>query len=70
LYLCYVKQQKQVIMSYKEKKATARQKAIDWSTDYSLCAMSYGEIAEANVRFAKLGRRYGLTREFRENGII
>ena len=30
---------------------------------------SYGELAEAGEYFEKLGRRYGLLQEFRENAI-
>ena len=53
---------------YRKRKASARCKAIDWqATD---AAHSWEELAEATAYFEKLGRRYGLLREFRENGII
>ena len=32
-------------------------------------AWSYGELAEMQAYFEQQGRRYGLLREFRENGI-
>lgn len=31
--------------------------------------MSYSELAEVGERFYMLGKRYGLLKEFRENGI-
>ena len=31
--------------------------------------MSYNELAEASERFYTLGKRYGLLKEFRDNGI-
>ena len=31
--------------------------------------MSYSELAEVGERFYTLGKRYGLLKEFRENGI-
>ena len=57
-------------MSYTERKEAARQEAIDWQYEAAEQNMSYGELADALARFETLGRRYGLTAEFRENGII
>ena len=51
---------------YRKRKASARCKAIDWQA----AAHSWEELAEATAYFEKLGRRYGLLKEFRENGII
>ena len=48
----------------------ARQKAIDWQTDYCNNDYSYGELAAFAEYFTKLAKRYGLITEFRENGII
>lgn len=56
--------------SYQERKEAARQEAIDWQLWESENAVSYEGIAIVTAEFEKLGRRYGLTREFRENGII
>lgn len=56
--------------TYQQLKEAARQEAIDWQLDCGERSMSYGELAEAGEHFEKLGRRYGLTREFRENAII
>lgn len=54
---------------YATKKAVARQKAIDWQKDVANHNYSYGELCEFVMHFEKLGRRYGLLKEFRENGI-
>ena len=54
---------------YRKMKTRARDEAIQWQ--FSLRGNeSYGEMYVAQARFEKLGRRYGLTREFRENCII
>lgn len=54
---------------YQKGKGDAQQSAIDWQQSLRGCE-SWGETAEAQARFERLGKRYGLTREFRENGII
>ena len=51
-------------------KEDARQEAIDWQIWVSEQNLSYGELAEYQDYFTKLARRFGLTKEFRENGII
>ena len=53
-------------------KEKARQQAIEWQIDYALAneGMSYSELADAGKHFRKLGKRFGLLREFRENAII
>lgn len=51
-------------------KEEARQRAIEWQHWQSKRAMSYAEAAEWAAYFEKLGRKYGLLREYRENGII
>ena len=55
--------------TYATKKAVARQEAIDWQDGLFRDNRSYEEMREAAEHFEKLGRRYGLLREFRENGI-
>lgn len=57
-------------MSYAEKKAEIRQEAIDWQAEFPETNYSYGEMAEWSDYFTKQGKRYGLLREFRDNGII
>ena len=56
--------------TYAEKKAEIRDKAIQWQYDFADRVISWGELAEETAEFERLGRRYGLLTEFRENGII
>ena len=56
--------------SYQERKAAAREKAIQWQHDFENHNYSYCELAQWQQYFEKLARRYGLTKEFTENGII
>lgn len=51
-------------------KDEARQKAIDWQIWQSEQSLSYSELIEWSDYFYKLGKRFGLLREFKENGII
>ena len=55
--------------TYKEKKGCLQDIAIEWSNHFSQYSWSYGELAEIGIWFYKMGKRYGLLREFRENGI-
>ena len=57
-------------MTYAQRKEAARESAIDWQIWASEQSLSYGELADFHAHFENLGKRYGLTREFRENGII
>lgn len=57
-------------MTYAEKKNKARRIAIDWQLDFDNHNYSWGELAYFSEYFERLGRRYGLIGEFRENGII
>lgn len=54
---------------YNRLKAAARTEAIERQFTYGDESMSYSELAEAGERFYTLGKRYGLLKEFRENGI-
>ena len=54
--------------TYETKKEMARQEAIDWQNGLR-DNRSYEEMREAAEHFEKLGKRYGLLKEFRENGI-
>ena len=56
-------------ITYEMKKEMARQEAIDWQNNLFGDGRNYEEIQEAAEYFEKLGRRYGLLKEFRENGI-
>ena len=55
--------------TYQQLKQAAREAAIDWQDSLQDNWPSYGELAEAQGHFEKLGRRYGLLQEFRENCI-
>ena len=55
---------------YTRAKENARQKAMDWQTEYYNNNYSYGELIAFAEYFTRLAKRYGLTEEFRENGII
>ena len=57
-------------MNYAKRKERARLRAIDWQQLCAYVKFSYSEIAGAQERFRKLGKRYGLSREFKKNGII
>lgn len=56
--------------NYEKAKATAREKAVDFSNTCGEMNLSYADLAEIGNKFRTLGKRYGLLREFRENGIL
>ena len=56
-------------MKYQEMKEKVRQMAIDWQLNDANNNASYMELAEIGNLFYKLGKRFGLLTEFRENGI-
>lgn len=55
---------------YYEKKAEIREQAIMWQLDFNNHNYSWNELAYYGEYFYRQGKRYGLLREFRENGII
>jgi len=55
---------------YMIQKENARQKAIEWQFDFSNKNYSYYDLMIQQEKFYKLGKKYGLIKEFRENGII
>ena len=55
---------------YQKRKEKTRNEAIDWQADFANHNYSYGELAYFSDYFETKARRYGLVREFRENGII
>ena len=54
---------------YAEMKNRIRNEAIDFQLDVDNHCYSYGELAAFGSYFEEMGKRYGLLREFRENGI-
>lgn len=57
-------------MKYTEKKQKARETAIKIQIDMSVYACSYHDIMLYQIYLNRLARRYGLVKEFRENGLI
>lgn len=57
-------------MSYKEKKANARWKAMEIMDEIQEAPLSYAELLERHCILERLAKNYGLTREFRENAMI
>lgn len=55
--------------TYKEKQESVREKAIEYSHNWH-GGTSYRELSDIYAYFEKLAKRYGLVKEFRENGII
>lgn len=57
--------------SYQERKEEARQQAIDYQNSFTEGQTYFwSEVAEIGAKFERLAKRYGLIKEFRENGII
>lgn len=56
--------------NYQEQKASAEELAIRYQTEFAGYSWSYSELMEINEYFEKIGKKYGLLKEFRENGII
>lgn len=54
---------------YYERKEEIRQQAIEWQLKCCSHNYSWGKLADWCDYFYKLGKRYGLLKEFRENGI-
>ena len=60
---------RQTPTKYEVYKDRARDEAIEFSITSSAYNYSYGELVEKQNYFKKLAKRYGLTKEFKENGI-
>lgn len=56
--------------TYQEAKEKAREEAIEWQHNFGDYDYSYGELLYYQNHFEILAKRYGLVKEFRENGII
>jgi hypothetical protein len=56
--------------TYKTRKAAARDAVIMAQQEAAERVQSWEEVAEAADRLERLARRFGLLREFRENGLI
>lgn len=56
--------------AYEKGKENARREAITWQNDFAAKAHTEWDLVDACAYFEKLAQRFGLVREFRENGII
>lgn len=56
--------------AYRKAQERARDKAIEWQMNFNNHNYSYGELAYYGEYFERLAKRYGLVKEFKENGII
>lgn len=56
-------------IEYADGKERARNEAIEWSLTFCEHNYSYGELAVWSDYFTRLGKKYGLMREFHENAI-
>ncbi len=55
---------------YEKGKARARAAAVDWQRIFAEYSYSFYDLYLIAEYFQKLGKRYGLLKEFKENGII
>ena len=55
---------------YQKGKGKAQNEAVDLQADFANNNYSYGELAYFSAYFETKARRYGLVKEFKENGII
>ena len=55
--------------TYAERKADLQEKAVLFQI-IDIGGLSYGELSEIQAYFETYGKRYGLLREFKENGIL
>lgn len=56
--------------NYQQGKERARAKAQEWQRTTAETSQSWGAVAFATNYLHKLGKRYGLIKEFKENGIL
>lgn len=56
--------------NYKALQEVLRNFAVEWQYMFSELCYSWGDLAEWSAFFEEYGKKYGLLREFRENGII
>lgn len=54
---------------YQIGKKKAQAQAVSFSNTFANTNLSWADIARYEKRFQRLGKRYGLLREFRENGL-
>ena len=57
-------------MDYAKRKESARERIISQLETASNAPLSWGELADMQAEIERLGRRYGLLRELKREGII
>lgn len=57
-------------MDYAKRKAAAWERIISQLETASVTPLSWGELADIQAAIERLGRRYGLLRELKREGII
>lgn len=55
---------------YQVMKEKTRDEAISWQMAFSEESLSYGEPCEIREKLEEKAKRYGLLREFAENGVL
>ena len=55
--------------TYQQRKAEAREEAINWQAEFPDHNYSWGELAAWTEYFRSQGKRYGLLEEFQREGI-
>lgn len=55
---------------YYERKAHARRIAMDWQLNFNNQPRYWSYCIEWSARFERIGKKYGLLKEFKENGIL
>lgn len=58
------------IMNYQQRKEEVVQQAIEWQHNFSNEVKDYNTLFEEQLKLRNLAQRYGLIKEFKENGII
>lgn len=56
--------------AYQTAKENARTEAIEWQIGFCDADYSYDDLAHYTEYFEKMAKKYGLVKEFKENGII
>ena len=57
-------------MNFDEKRNQLRQEAMDFQMSFAYNSFSYAELIACQSYFEEQAEKYGLTEEFKENGII
>lgn len=67
----YLSSRSGIARTYAEKKAIAEELAIDFQNSFSDgMTYFYSDLSEYTAFFEKIGKKYGLLREYKENAII